>query len=213
MSPLPYAIDSPAPRAAGRVGLRVIAPRDANRLRELLTQNRAWLEPLEASYPGGGNAVPGSAPLRPMIRQLRRQQRAGQSISFVMTLDGAVVGQLSVSDISGGALRSASIGYWVSRHAAGQNITPTAVAMAVDLCFAELRLHRIEICIRPENAASLRVVEKLGMRFEGRRSHYIYIDGGWRDHDSFAVTVEDVPEGMLARWESRGGMLPTSRAQ
>lgn len=204
MSPLPYPIESPAPRAVGPIGLRVIRAGDAKVLQQLLTENRAWLQPWEASYPGGGGAVPGTVPLRPVIRQMLRQQRAGQSVSFVMTFDDEVVGQLTVSDISGGALRSASIGYWISQHVAGKGITPTAVALAIDICFEMLRLHRIEICIRPENAASLRVVEKLGMRFEGRRARYIYINGAWCDHDSFAVTVEDVPRGMLARLGARG---------
>ncbi|MFC7766134.1 GNAT family N-acetyltransferase [Leucobacter soli] len=80
-------------------------------------------------------------------------------------------------------------------------ITPTAVALAIDVCFGELRLHRVEICIRPENSASLRVVEKLGLRFEGRRARYICIAGEWCDHDSFAITAEEAPRGMLARLE------------
>jgi len=205
VSPLPHPIESPAPRAAGSVGVRPIQVRDAKALRELLTVNRSWLQPWEASYPGGGGSVPGSSPMRPLIRVMQRHQRAGQSLPLVMTYEGALVGQLTVSDISAGALRSGSIGYWISEHVAGKGITPIAVAMAIDLCFTELGLHRIEICIRPENAASLRVVEKLGLRFEGRRARYIYIDGAWRDHDSFAVTVEDVPEGMLSRLTGSSG--------
>ncbi|MBN9613541.1 MAG: GNAT family N-acetyltransferase [Actinobacteria bacterium] len=196
-------MDSPAPRTVGAIGLRAIRANDGKALQQLLTENRAWLQPWEATYPGGGGAVPGTVPLRPVIRQMLRQQRAGQSVPFVMTFHDEVVGQLTVSDISGGALRSASIGYWISQHVAGKGITPTAVALAVDACFQVLRLHRIEICIRPENSASLRVVEKLGMRFEGLRARYIYIDGAWCDHNSYAVTVEDVPEGMLARLHRR----------
>ncbi|CAG7616868.1 [Ribosomal protein S5]-alanine N-acetyltransferase [Leucobacter soli] len=176
-------------------------PRDASALQQLLTSNRAWLEPWEATYPGGGGAEPGSVPMRPVIRRMLRQQRAGQSVAFVMTYQDEVVGQLTVSDIGGGALRSASIGYWISQHVAGRGITPTAVALAIDVCFGELRLHRVEICIRPENSASLRVVEKLGLRFEGRRARYICIAGEWCDHDSFAITAEEAPRGMLARLE------------
>jgi ribosomal-protein-alanine N-acetyltransferase len=127
------------------------------------------------------------------------QRKAGSGVTFVMLYDGAVVGQLSLSDISAGALRSASIGYWVSQHIAGHGVTPTAVALAIDYAFSELRLHRIEICIRPENTASLRVVQKLGLRYEGRRERYIHIDGQWCDHDSFALTADEVPRGMLAR--------------
>jgi ribosomal-protein-alanine N-acetyltransferase len=31
------------------------------------------------------------------------------------------------------------------------------------------------------------------------RERYLHIDGDWRDHLSFAVTAEEVPEGLLAR--------------
>lgn len=179
--------------------IRSLHRRDAKILRRLLTENREWLEPWEATFPSGAGVVPGSTSLRPVIRSLRRQQLAGISVAFVMLHNDELVGQLTVSDISGGALRSASIGYWVSEHVAGRGVTPTAVALAIDYCFEQLGLHRIEICIRPENSASLRVVEKLGLRFEGRRARYIHIGGAWRDHDCFAVTVEDAPNGMLAR--------------
>jgi ribosomal-protein-alanine N-acetyltransferase len=64
----------------------------------------------------------------------------------------------------------------------------------------------MEICIRPENAASRRVVEKLGFRYEGFRERYIHINGAWRDHVCFAVTAEEVPHGVLARW--RAGAVP-----
>jgi len=199
VSPLAQPIETPAPLVSGEVGIRAIRTRDARTLQRLLTENRTWLEQWEATYPGGGGAVPGSTPMRPVIRTLQRQQRDGSGITFVITYRGQVVGQLSLSDVSGGALRSASVGYWVSQEVAGRGITPVAVALAIDYAMTSLRLHRIEICIRPENAASLRVVEKLGMRAEGRRLAYIHIAGAWRDHDSFAVTSEEIPDGMLAR--------------
>jgi ribosomal-protein-alanine N-acetyltransferase len=49
----------------------------------------------------------------------------------------------------------------------------------------------------------LRVVEKLGFRDEGLRRAYLHIDGAWRDHRTFALTAEEVPGGLLARWRSR----------
>jgi ribosomal-protein-alanine N-acetyltransferase len=100
------------------------------------------------------------------------------------------------------------MGYWVAQRVAGKGVTPTAVALATDYCFASLRVHRMEICIRPENAASLRVVEKLGFRHEGFRERYIHINGAWRDHVCYAVTVEEVPQGVLARWRASGSDTP-----
>ena len=40
----------------------------------------------------------------------------------------------------------------------------------------------------------------LGLRDEGLRRAYLHVDGAWRDHRTFAVTAEEVPEGLLARW-------------
>src|SRR3546814_8725577 len=133
------------------------------------------------------------------VRRLLQQHRDGTGVPFVMEYDGEVAGQLNVWGIERGSLASATIGYWVSERFAGRGITPTSVALATDVCFDELRLHRMEICIRPENAASLRVVEKLVFRYEGLRRRYIHINGDWRDHYAFALVRAELPEVVLAR--------------
>jgi ribosomal-protein-alanine N-acetyltransferase len=74
------------------------------------------------------------------------------------------------------------------------------VALATDHCLFTLGLHRIEVAIRPENTASLRVVEKLGFRVEGKSPRYLHIDGDWRDHIVFGLTADEVPHGLLNRW-------------
>ena len=140
-----------------------------------------------------------------MVRSQRRQARQGSLLPYVVEVDGRLVGQLTVGGITWGSLCSAHIGYWIDQAVAGRGLMPTAVALATDHCFSVLHLHRIEVNIRPENTASLRVVEKLGFREEGLRRAFLHIDGAWRDHRSFALTAEEVPAGLLARWlESRG---------
>src|SRR6266702_1620212 len=75
---------------------------------------------------------------------------------------------------------------------AGRGITPTSLALVIDHCFTSVALHRVEVDIRPENAASVRVVEKLGLRREGYYERFLDIDGAWRDHVAYAVTVEEL---------------------
>ena len=58
----------------------------------------------------------------------------------------------------------------------------------------------MEINIRPENSASLRVVEKLGFRDEGVRKEYMHINGEWADHRTFALLSTEAPEGVLNRY-------------
>ncbi|MEJ6488349.1 GNAT family protein [Leucobacter sp. USCH14] len=197
--PLGREIEDPGVLSAGRVAVRIIRWSDAEPLRRLLTENRSWLQRWEATHPSGRSVVPGSVSMRPMVRTLRKQLRAGSGMPFVILYDGSVVGQLSVSEISGGALQSSQIGYWVSEHVAGRGVTTTAAALVIDHLFAALGLHRVEICIRPENDASLRVVEKLGLRHEGSRTSYIHIDGAWRDHEVFVALRGDAQSGFVAR--------------
>lgn len=183
----------------GHVGLRPLRQRDASRWREVRMRNAEWLRPWEATSPEPERDV--APTFGAMVRRLRGEAREGRTMPFVVTWDGDLVGQLTVGGIAWGSLRSAHIGYWVDQRMAGRGIMPTAVALATDHCFAG-GLHRIEINIRPENMASRRVVEKLGYRPEGLRPAYLHIDGDWRDHLSFALTAEEVPEGLLTRWKA-----------
>jgi ribosomal-protein-alanine N-acetyltransferase len=135
-----------------------------------------------------------------------RQAREGRLLPWLVHYDPGdgrpvLAGQLTVSGIVGGSASWGQIGYWLDQRWAGRGITPTAVALATDYCFKVMKLHRIEIAIRPENTKSLRVVEKLQFRPEGIRPRYLHIDGDWRDHLVFALNSEEVPEGLLRRWD------------
>lgn len=190
----------PAELAEGPVGLRPIRARDARAWREVRDRNRDWLAPWEATTPPAGGGPLHQMTFRQMVRFMRREADEGRMLPFALTHHGRLIGQLTVAGIGWGAMCSAHIGYWIDREVAGRGIMPTAVALATDHCLFVVGLHRIEINIRPENLASRRVVEKLGFREEGLRLRLLHIDGQWRDHVSYALTAEDVPEGLLARW-------------
>jgi ribosomal-protein-alanine N-acetyltransferase len=127
----------------------------------------------------------------------------------VVSYAGEFVGQLTVGSITWGSARSGQVGYWIDEAYAGRGITPTTLAMAVDHCFSVVGLHRLEASIRPENHASRRVVEKLGFREEGVRARQLHINGAWRDHVCYALTAEEVPQGLMPRWRS---ILQASRS-
>lgn len=194
----------------GAVELRPIRFADEAHWTEVRRRNRYWCGPWDPTPPPG--SADGPRDFTSMVREFRRQARLGQSIPwFVWYSDqGAppvLAGQLTVSGITLGSARWATIGYWVDEAWAGRGIIPMATAMATDHCFEVLHLHRVEIAIRPENAKSLRVVRKLGYRFEGRRHRYLHIDGDWRDHDVFVLNAGDVPGGLVASYLSRHGAV------
>ncbi|MDH4160520.1 MAG: GNAT family N-acetyltransferase [Actinomycetota bacterium] len=179
------------------VGVRPIRRRDAAGWRDVRRENRDWLRPWDATPPQGSSLSP---TFGAMVASLLREARAGRALPFVITVEGRLVGQLTVGGIAYGSLRAAHLGYWVDRRVAGRGVTPTAVALVGDHCFGVLGLHRLEIALRGENDPSRRVAQKLGFRFEGERPRYLHIDGDWRDHEIWALHADEVPEGLLERW-------------
>ncbi len=184
----------------GDVRLRPLRLSDASRWQEVRRRNHAWLGPWDATVPEEGvqaGEIPPS--FSSMVRRLRAEARAGRVIPWVIEFRGRLVGQVTLGGITYGSLRSAYIGYWIDQEFAGRGITSMAVAMASDYAVDTLRLHRLELNIRPENAASLAVAEKIGYRKEGHREKYLHIDGDWRDHVTYILLAGDLPDGLVAR--------------
>lgn len=187
------------------VKLRIVRIRDSKALEKLIFGNRDWLKPWEATNPEG----PTRFDIRAQIRGLLRQMDNQTGLPFVIEVDGEIVGQLNVSNILFGSVSSCVLGYWVVPEVAGRGVTTSAVALVTDYLFNIVGLHRVEIDIRPENNASLRVVQKLGFRYEGLKERYIHINNQWCDHYVFALTSEEVKSGVLNRWV-RGEVPPTN---
>ena len=170
--------------------LRPLRLRDRKKWLNVRAENREWLTPWEATLP----FIPGSdaeslqkelPSFFRLVRTLNRESRDVRSISFAIWHKNDLIGQISMGGIIMGAMRGAHIGYWIDREYAGRGYTTEAVNLLTQYGFSVLALHRIEINLRPENAASRRVAEKAGYELEGERPRYLHIDGDWRDHLSF----------------------------
>lgn len=207
---MPTVHDWPLVMHHGHVVLRSFHRRDAAGYDLVRAANALWTGPWDATLPPEADAAEQfsyAAWIRRVGRQARGLEVLPFAIGWVDDVDASpremtrsrIIGQVSVSSIMLGAARSASVGYWVAEGFAGRGIAPVSVALVVDYLFHVVRLHRVEICVRPENAPSLRVVDKLGLRHEGRRARFLHINGDWRDHECFAVCADDVPGGLLNR--------------
>ena len=182
------------------VTVRPLTYSDARAWREARRRNATWLRPWDATVPPGSDARPST--FRSLVWRLHKQARAGTTYPFAVEVDGRFAGQITVNNIVRGSAQFASVGYWLDREYAGRGVMPRAVALVIDHCFGPVGLHRVEVNVRPENVASLRVVEKLGFVDEGTRRRLLHIDGDWRDHRCFVLLAEDVAAegGLLGRW-------------
>lgn len=182
----------PPTLTSGPLTLRTLGRHEDFSWRQLRQANREWLTRWEATSPPGERGE--TLSFRALLRRERKQWRDETTYPFVIEYDGKLVGRVAVAGIRWGAERGGSIGYWIDQGHAGRGIVPRAVALAIEFCFSR-GLHRVEIAVRPENAASLAVVAKLGLREEGLRPSYLHIDGDWRDHRVFAITQGEPRNG------------------
>lgn len=169
--------------------VRPMQRRDRRALQELRRRNRDWLQPWDATDPYASGPAP-SFPAQ--LRWTQCEGRAGRALVLLILLERRLVGQVSAAPIAYGAQRTAQIGYWVDHRVAGQGIAPRAAALLVDHLLDELSIHRVEVTVRAENAASIAVARKLGLRHEGTRRGAVHVDGAWRDHEVYALLAEDL---------------------
>ena len=176
---------------ADRLTLRPLKMRDKKSWDSVRLANHDWLSPWEATRPAiEGEENSGALPtFYQMVRQHHRDGRNCRSLSLGIWFrqDGSnqFVGQITLGGIVLGALRGAHIGYWIDSRFANRGLTTSAVNLLTEYAFTDLNLHRIEINVRPENSASIRVAEKCGYTLESVRPRFLHIDGQWRDHNSF----------------------------
>jgi [ribosomal protein S5]-alanine N-acetyltransferase len=107
------------------------------------------------------------------------------------TEDDALVGVFNLSEIVRGAFQSAYIGYYAFAPYAGRGYMTEGLELTLRFTFRVMRLHRVEINIQPVNARSIRLARRAGFAREGFSRRYVKIAGRWRDHDRWALTVED----------------------
>lgn len=176
------------------VTLRPLRRDDRGAWESMRSRNADWLRPWESTLPGAAQTAPPFGRLR---RSYDRAAREGRLVPFVIDTDGKPVGQMHLFEIQWGSRWSASAGYWLDRSATGQGLATWALAMAIDHGLTDVGLHRVEVNVRPDNASSLAVVRRLSLPQEGLRRGLIHVDGGWRDHLTFAMTADDPEAGAL----------------
>ena len=129
---------------------------------------------------------------RAYIRYLLRQYRNAQPSTLVIALTstGKVVGTIGFMWIQQ-ENRSAEVGYSLSRAYWGHGLMTEALKAMVEFGFAKLNLNRIEAQHESDNPASGRVMQKAGMRYEGRLRQRLYNKGRYTDVDLYAILRQD----------------------
>lgn len=169
-------------RIPRRVELTVPRPRD----------RAAWQELIQASRPFFAGLVNTTATARAYATYLRQAAQPSAACRLIQRRsDGALVGAINLTGIIRGSFLSGYLGYYIGAQYAGQGYMTEALELMLGLAFRKHRLHRVEANIQPGNEASLRLVQRAGFHREGYSPRYLKIAGRWRDHERWALLVDE----------------------
>jgi ribosomal-protein-alanine N-acetyltransferase len=137
--------------------------------------------------------------LRESLKQLRGVQHLGY---WICTEDGELAGVININEIVRGVFCSGYLGYYAFVPHNGRGYMKRGLSAVLADAFLRHRLHRLEANIQPDNEASRQLVQRFGFRLEGFSPRYLKLAGRWRDHERWAITVED--------WKARGSITSTT---
>ena len=188
--------------AGGRVFIRPPTPADRDAFVAMTRRSRrlhgAWVQP-----------VTDAAGFAKYLRRIDGERFA----AFLVCLreGGDLVGVVNVSEIIRGRLQSAFLGYFGDAALAGRGLMTEGLGLVVAHAFTKLKLHRLEANIQPGNLRSIALARRCGFRREGFSPRYLKIAGRWRDHERWALTIEDWREWRRAR--AKRAAPPANRAK
>ncbi len=167
------------------VHIRTPQASDEEPYRQAVCRSREHISPWNPVEPDG------------FLELLQRQGPALRTFLVVDDATGGLVGKCNVSGISRARFRNGVLGYDSYLPYAGTGRMTRGMRLVVDRCFAPfpdgLALHRLEINVQPDNARSIALARRLGFRHEGFSPRMLFLNDAWRDHERFALTVEEWP--------------------
>ena len=160
--------------------IRIRPPRDddAADLLAFELRNRAGFESMiNARDPSYYSAAGVAA----AIEEAGAARAADRAHQFLVLDDGRLVGRVNLHAVRRGPWQCAELGYRVDQAENGRGIASRAVALVLDEAFGPLALWRVEAVVRPENAGSVRVLERNGFARFGHSRRAFQLGGTWYD--------------------------------
>jgi len=169
----------------GRLCLRPLTLEDAPRVQQLAGDKDIARTTLTIPHP-----YPDGAAEQWIATQQERFEK-DELVNFAVTRkdDQALMGVISLKlDL---AHANAELGYWIGKPYWSQGYTTEAAKAVLAYGFKELKLHRIYAHYMAHNPASGRVMEKIGMTYEGRLRGHILKWGAFYDVVAYSILAHE----------------------
>ena len=112
---------------------------------------------------------------------------ANKAFVIVDVHTNSIVGVVELRDIFMYDFKNSYITYYAFHQHLRKGFMKFGVLQAIAIAFKELKLHRLEANIQPENNASIALAKSCGFTKEGFSPKFIKKNGQWKDHERWAL--------------------------
>lgn len=125
---------------------------------------------------------------RSYVERLSQGRHAGY---FVCTESGSLVGVININEMIMGGMCSAALGYYGFAATVGHGLMSAGLTLLMRRAFTRHGLHRLEANVQPGNLRSSALLQRHSFRCEGLAVRLLKIGREWRDHERWALTIEE----------------------
>ena len=130
-----------------------------------------------------------------IVARARQEARTEYYLAVALPADSAVIG---FARLGLAGVRAAKLGFAIRHSDWGRGYATDAARTLITFGFGELGLHRISAAAGPDNAASVTVIKRLGMTYEGRVRDHVFTGGAWRDSLLYSLLAGEWVPGQQA---------------
>lgn len=167
-----------------------LVPADETQAKQYLDLYLRNAEHLRPWQPSREKAFYSWAHQQEMLRHLETARVSGTDFVFGIFLRDVLIGRIALTGIERGPFQNAHLGYFVDKAYQNKGIATQAVGKILEYGFCQIKLHRIDAAVMPNNVRSIKVLEKHGFRLIGVSPRHLMIAGRWEDHLLYAITAE-----------------------
>lgn len=123
------------------------------------------------------------------MKKQKEEPRTDYGLAVELKSEGKLIGGCKINMTT---KMEAHLGYILNQNYWGNGYATEAAKAMVEFAFNDLGVHRIYSDCHPENAASIRVLEKVGMVLEGRRREYMIFHGKYSDTLLYSILEHEL---------------------
>ena len=123
-----------------------------------------------------------------ILARARQEPRTEYYLAIAVPAERTVIG---FARLGLAGAQAAKLGFAVRRSQWGRGYASDAARTLITFGFGPLGLHRISAAAGPGNAASIAVINRLGMTCEGRIRDHVYTNGAWRDSLLYSLLASE----------------------